>query len=282
MFQAQQRKRAAEMAKESKVKDKRLAVLKRKAEEYQAVNKRLQEAMEKQKQALDERNNHQAKADAGGIGQRTRKYIKREFQLILSIEEAREALSQEMRERKLLNEELTKLKARLDPSVPPTKRQMLTMNKQRDSSNKEEKEKIKQMENEVMTKNAFIQELQRKISDAEKSGDKMNKWDGIKSIVEAKCALRWFADTALSSKMELKKKNRLLDEARKEIENTYAEKQEMTELHQRDLERLRRDNENNVLACLQLGTCTVETQTKDKSYENRLSAHVNIKSKKFI
>ncbi|CAD5124620.1 DgyrCDS12889 [Dimorphilus gyrociliatus] len=272
-FKAQQRKRAAEMAKESKVKDKRLAVLKRKAEEYQAVNKRLQEAMEKQKQALDERNNHQAKADAGGIGQRTRKYIKREFQLILSIEEAREALSQEMRERKHLNEELTKLKSRLDPSGPPLKRQMLTMYKQKDSSNLELREKIKQMENEVMTKNAFIQELQRKISDAEKSGDKMNKWDGIKSIVEAKCALRWFADTALSTKIDLKKKTKLLEEARKEIESNFSEIQELKDLHQKDMERLRRDNENNVLACLQLGTCSVETQTKDKSYEHRLSAH---------
>ncbi|XP_049877917.1 chromosome-associated kinesin KIF4 [Pectinophora gossypiella] len=172
------RKRATAMAKMESLHAKQQNVLKRKMEEAVAVNKRLKEALDRQKNAALKRN-AKGSVKAGAV----QHYIEQELEVHLSIVEAEKSLEELMEYRAFITEQLEELRHRTD-----------------DEANRK---KIAELEDDLALRKAQISDLQQKILTADQENKSRTQWDNIQSMLEAKVALKCLFELLVDAKREL-------------------------------------------------------------------------------
>lgn len=161
------RKLKNEMVRMRSVHDKQQNVLKRKVDEAVAVNRRLKEALERQK-------NVQAQRAAKATGKLVRgadvtSWVDHELELIRSVKEASVTLKLLMDDRALLNSKLLDMKEH--PEENP-------------------EELIKQQEHDLELRNAQIADLQQKILSTDVDSKQKAILEGIPTLAEAKQAIK--------------------------------------------------------------------------------------------
>ncbi|XP_014372213.2 chromosome-associated kinesin KIF4 [Papilio machaon] len=176
------RKRANAMAKMESLHAKQRNVLKRKMEEAVAVNKRLKEALDRQKQSNMKRN-AKGVVKTGAIQQ----YIEQELEVHLSIVEAEKSLNELMEYRAWVTEQIAILKNSPD-----------------DEANRE---KLAELENDLALRKAQISDLQQKMLIADQENKTRTQWDNIQTMIEAKAALKCLFEFLVDTKKELQNKS---------------------------------------------------------------------------
>ncbi|XP_050354078.1 chromosome-associated kinesin KIF4 [Nymphalis io] len=191
------RKRATAMAKMESLHAKQQNVLKRKMEEAVAVNKRLKEALDRQKQTAMKRN-AKGSVKAGAVQQ----YIEQELEVHLSIVEAEKSLEELMEYRAWITEQIENLRNSTD-----------------DQTNRK---KIAELEDDLALRKAQISDLQQKILTADQENKSRTQWDNIQSMLEAKVALKCLFELLVDAKRELQNQSEKGYQARyEEIKESY-------------------------------------------------------------
>ncbi|KAG6465117.1 hypothetical protein O3G_MSEX014941 [Manduca sexta] len=177
-LRTEDRKRATAMAKMESLHAKQQNVLKRKMEEAVAVNKRLKEALDRQKQTAMKRN-AKGSVKAGAV----QLYIEQELEVHLSIVEAEKSLEELMEYRAWITEQIENLRNSTD-----------------DEANRK---KIAELEDDLALRKAQISDLQQKILTADQENKSRTQWDNIQSMLEAKVALKCLFELLVDAKREL-------------------------------------------------------------------------------
>ncbi|KAL0819827.1 hypothetical protein ABMA28_007853 [Loxostege sticticalis] len=226
------RKRATAMAKMESLHAKQQNVLKRKMEEAVAVNKRLKEALERQKQTAMKRN-AKGSVKAGAVQQ----YIEQELEVHLSIVEAEKSLEELMEYRAWITEQIENLRNSTD-----------------DEANRK---KIAELEDDLALRKAQISDLQQKILTADQENKSRTQWDNIQSMLEAKVALKCLFELLVDAKRELQNQSEKGYQARyeeiKEAHDRLAMEFESSKMEfERQLAMVKMQNEQKISALVAL------------------------------
>ncbi|XP_030305103.1 chromosome-associated kinesin KIF4A isoform X3 [Calypte anna] len=199
------RKRQYEFLKLERDFQKQANVLRRKTEEAAAANKRLKDALQKQREAAEKRKESQNRG-MEGIASRIKNWLANEVEVLVSTEEARRHLTDLLEDRKILAQELLHLKEKKEAGENhPLKlrRQTYTLAdlpiSEADISITKQ---IESLETEMELRSAQIADLQQKLLDADNGERAKQRLDSIATILEAKCALKYLLAELVSSKVQ--------------------------------------------------------------------------------
>lgn len=194
-----ERKQQSKVVKMETLHAKQQNFMRRKIEETQAVNKRLRDAVEKQKAAKAQR----AAAASGrtaaanvGAGPRIRNWIQDEIDVAVGIKEAEATRQQRIKER-------TELTAAIAAHERDFKRRMRETFAPAEV--KEANDKLSQLKVELESRSEQINTLQRQLlaaEDGDSSGAKdsvIARWESLQTMTEAKLALEYLFDKASES-----------------------------------------------------------------------------------
>ncbi|XP_063277944.1 chromosome-associated kinesin KIF4A [Prinia subflava] len=198
------RKRQYELLKLERDFQKQANVLRRKTEEAAAANKRLKDALQKQKEAADKRKETQNRG-MGGIAARVKSWLANEVEVLVSTEEARRHLADLLEDRKILAKELLQLKEKKDSGENPPKLRRRTYsvsNQEAPDTDLSISKQIESLQTEMELRSAQIADLQQKLLDADNGDWAKQRWDSITTILEAKCALKYLLGELVSSKVQ--------------------------------------------------------------------------------
>ncbi|CAO2623563.1 Chromosome-associated kinesin KIF4 [Lemmus lemmus] len=190
------RKRQYELLKLERNFQKQSTVLRRKTEEVAAANKRLKDALQKQKEVADKRKETQSRGMEGTAAQ-MKNWLGNEIEVMVSTEEAKRHLNDLLEDRKILAQDVAQLKERKQSEEnPPPKLRRRTFSRDEVRSQDSEVEdciakKIESRETELELRNAQIADLQQKLLDAESEDRPKKRWENIATILEAKCAIKY-------------------------------------------------------------------------------------------
>ncbi|WAQ97743.1 KIF4-like protein [Mya arenaria] len=212
-LQQKDRKRQFEIQNLQRENQRTQTILHRKSEEAAAANRRLKEAMAKQKKVLEERNQKFEKCDNTTIGNR-------------------------VRDRKLLVEQLLQLKESLGDG-PPSKEVSLEEEAVRI--------KIQHLEQQIEIRNVQISDLQQKIFDAEQEGKGKSTKANLHTMMEAKIAIKWLMDQAVSFKADNARVRVDLEEARECQQEDSADNRKYMEELEEKIELMKRRHANDLL-----------------------------------
>lgn len=213
-----------EMKRMERMHEKQQTVLKRKVEEAKAVNKRLQDAMDRGKKVQAMRNTFKPTAEKQDVIQT---YIDHELDILISTVDAKIAMQALMNDRGLLNERLMNLKS--------------TVNK-----SEELEQEIKQLEEDLEMRNSQITDLRQKVMQTDLE-DRMMKSipENFSSASEKNIAMSYIIRALLDSREDFtlaktkgedlkaafeaseERVEQLSEEIRKERENFEKEKSAM-------------------------------------------------------
>ncbi|XP_072914236.1 kinesin family member 4 [Hemitrygon akajei] len=238
------RKRQYELLKLERNYKQQANVLRRKTEEAAAANKRLRDALQKQKDASEKRK--ELNRGMEGTAARIQNWLVNELEVLVSIEEARHHLNTLLDDRKVLAQELAFLKEKKEAHHPPPKLRRRTFTLTELMKNTEQdpslKKQIENVETEIELRSAQIADLQQKLMDADNEERLKHRWDSITTIMEAKCGLKWLMKELVSSKVSYSKMNSVLIQTKAdgvELQNNLIEEQnriaEMETEHQQQL-----------------------------------------------
>ncbi|XP_065585272.1 chromosome-associated kinesin KIF4A isoform X1 [Cyrtonyx montezumae] len=199
------RKRQYELLKLERDFQKQASVLRRKTEEAAAANKRLKDALQKQREAADKRKESQSRG-MEGVAARVKSWLANEVEVLVSTEEARRHLADLLEDRKILAQELLQLKEKKDSGEnPPSKLRRRTYSItdfQASEMDVSLSKQIESLETEMELRSAQIADLQQKLLDADNGDRVKQRWDNIATILEAKCALKYLLGELVSSKVQ--------------------------------------------------------------------------------
>uniref|UniRef100_A0A8C9L5W7 Kinesin family member 4A n=1 Tax=Serinus canaria TaxID=9135 RepID=A0A8C9L5W7_SERCA len=199
------RKRQYELLKLERDFQKQANVLRRKTEEAAAANKRLKDALQRQKEVADKRKETQNRG-MEGIAARVKSWLANEVEVLVSTEEARRHLADLLEDRKILAKELLQLKEKKDAGEnPPPKLRRRTYclaDLQALDTDLSVSKQIESLETEMELRSAQIADLQQKLLDADNGDRAKQRWDSIATILEAKCALKYLLGELVSSKVQ--------------------------------------------------------------------------------
>ncbi|XP_035263716.1 chromosome-associated kinesin KIF4-like [Anguilla anguilla] len=199
------RKRNYEMLKLERDFRKQANVLRRKTEEAAAANKRLKDALLKRSEAVEKRKEVENRGIEGAAG-RVKSWLLNEVEVLVSMEEARRHLQDLLEDRKILAEEISQLKERMESGEQPAakvRRRTFTI-AELESQGEEEVslgKQVKNLEMEMELRSAQITDLQQKVLDADGEERVKQRWDSVNTIVEAKCALKFLMSELVSAKL---------------------------------------------------------------------------------
>ncbi|XP_007441167.1 chromosome-associated kinesin KIF4A isoform X1 [Python bivittatus] len=201
-LKAQDRKRQYERVKLEQDFQKQASVLRRKAEEAAAANKRLKEALQKQQEAATKRKENQNRGFEGAAS-RVKNWLMNEVEVLVSIEEARHHLNDLLDDRKTLAKEIALLKEKQEAGENlPTKYKRRTFSYKAAEIDHSISKQIESLETEMELRSAQIADLQQKLLDAETGDRTKQRWESIATILEAKCAIKYLIGELVSSKVE--------------------------------------------------------------------------------
>ncbi|XP_065499200.1 chromosome-associated kinesin KIF4A isoform X2 [Caloenas nicobarica] len=211
------RKRQYELLKLERDFQKQANVLRRKTEEAAAANKRLKDALQKQREAAEKRKETQNRG-MEGVAARVKSWLANEVEVLVSTEEARRHLADLLEDRKILAQELHQLKEKKEAGEnPPPKLRRRTYcltDLQTSEMDLSISKQIESLETEMGLRSAQIADLQQKLLDAD-SGDRVKqRWDSIATILEAKCALKYLLGELVSSKVQASKLESSLEQSK--------------------------------------------------------------------
>ncbi|NXW63217.1 KIF4 protein, partial [Eurystomus gularis] len=199
------RKRQYELLKLERDFQKQANVLRRKTEEAAAANKRLKDALQKQREAADKRKESQNRG-MEGVAARVKSWLANEVEVLVSTEEARRHLADLLEDRKILAQELLQLKEKKEAGEnPPLKLRRRTYSLtdlQASEADLSISKQIESLETEMGLRSAQIADLQQKLLDADNGDRAKQRWDSIATILEAKCALKYLLGELVSSKVQ--------------------------------------------------------------------------------
>ncbi|NWU47700.1 KIF4 protein, partial [Dromas ardeola] len=199
------RKRQYELLKLERDFQKQANVLRRKTEEAAAANKRLKDALQKQREAADKRKESQNRG-MEGVAARVKSWLANEVEVLVSTEEARRHLADLLEDRKILAQELLQLKQKKEAGEnPPLKLRRRTYSLadlQASEMDLSLSKQIESLETEIELRSAQIADLQQKLLDADNGDRVKQRWDNIATILEAKCALKYLLGELVSSKVQ--------------------------------------------------------------------------------
>ncbi|XP_010114039.1 PREDICTED: chromosome-associated kinesin KIF4A, partial [Chlamydotis macqueenii] len=199
------RKRQYELLKLEQDFQKQANVLRRKTEEAAAANKRLKDALQKQREAADKRKESQNRG-MEGVAARVKSWLANEVEVLVSTEEARRHLADLLEDRKILAQELLQLKEKKEAGEnPPLKLRRRTYSLadlQASEMDLSISKQIESLETEMGLRSAQIADLQQKLLDADNGDRAKQRWDSIATILEAKCALKYLLGELVSSKVQ--------------------------------------------------------------------------------
>lgn len=222
------RKRQYELLKLERNFQKQSNVLRRKTEEAAAANKRLKDALQKQREVADKRKETQSRG-MEGTAARVKNWLANEIEVMVSTEEAKRHLNDLLEDRKILAQELAQLKEKQDSGEnPPPKLRRRTfslaeLHGQVSDSEDSITKQIESLETEMELRSAQIADLQQKLLDAESEDRAKQRWENIATILEAKCALKYLTGELVSSKIQVSKLESIL----KQNKASCAEMQKM-------------------------------------------------------
>ncbi|XP_034262464.1 chromosome-associated kinesin KIF4A [Pantherophis guttatus] len=201
-LKAQDRKRQYELVKLEQDFQKQATVLRRKAEEAAAANKRLKEALQKQQQVAAKRKDvHNRGFEAAAS--RVKNWLVNEVEVLVSIEEARHHLNDLLDDRKTLAKEIALLKEKQEAGeVLPSKYRRRTFSYKSMEINHSITKQIESLETEMELRSAQIADLQQKLLDAETGDRAKQRWENIAIMSEAKCAVKYLIGELVASKVE--------------------------------------------------------------------------------
>uniref|UniRef100_A0A1Q3EWD5 Putative kinesin-like protein n=1 Tax=Culex tarsalis TaxID=7177 RepID=A0A1Q3EWD5_CULTA len=233
------RKLKNEMVRMKSTHDKQQNVLKRKVDEAVAVNRRLKEALERQKSVQAQR---AAKATGKLVrGADVTSWVDHELELIRSVKEASVTLKLLMDDRALLNAKLLDMK---------------------ESPEEHGEDLIKQQEHDLELRNAQIADLQQKILSTDVDSKQKAILEGIPNLTEAKQAIKKILQVFSDSQEETAKTRHQLVDTRLSVECL----EETVRTLQSDLAETRQ-------------RFTDETNELAKMYEEKLSVLLRSKQK---
>ncbi|XP_070552718.1 chromosome-associated kinesin KIF4-like [Ptychodera flava] len=271
------RKRQFELTKLTRKNELQQNMLKRKAEEATAANKRLKDALQKQKSASDKREESFVQSDMKGIGQRVRSWLGRELEVLVSMEEARHHLQSLLADRKVISQQLTELEGEKSNEPPKKKRALndtFTCEDDEDDSVSEtdpdRDQKIQNLKQELQMRSAQIADLQQRVMDADQEEKAKHRWSNIRTLVEAKCGLKWLLNTLVECKLqqsitegEVKDMKSALADGKKDNDDLAKMMDQMKASLQEELTNMERDHESKVLYLLK----ELQTQGSESSKE---------------
>ncbi|ELV11199.1 chromosome-associated kinesin KIF4A [Tupaia chinensis] len=273
-------KRQYELLKLERNFQKQSNVLRRKTEEAAAANKRLRDALQKQREVADKRKETQSHG-MEGTADRVKSWLGNTIEVMVSTEEAKRHLKDLLEDRKILARDVAQLKEKRDSGEhPPPKlrRHTFSLTELRGQVLESEDSFTKQIENletEMELRSAQIADLQQKLLDAESEDSPKQCWENIPTILEAKCALKYLIQELVSSKIQVSK----LESSLKQSMASCAEMQKMmfeernhfaeteTEL-QAKLVRMEQQNQEKVLYLL---SQVQQSQMAEKQLEESVS-----------
>ncbi|KAM6253531.1 chromosome-associated kinesin KIF4A [Porphyrio hochstetteri] len=198
------RKRQYELLKLERDFQKQANVLRRKTEEAAAANKRLKDALQKQREAADKRKESQSRG-MEGLAARIKSWLANEVEVLVSTEEARRHLADLLEDRTILAQELLQLKEKKEAGEnPPLKIRRRTYSLadlQASELDVSISKQIESLETEMALRSAQIADLQQKLLDADNGDRVKQRWDSITTTVEAKCALKYLLGELVSAKV---------------------------------------------------------------------------------
>lgn len=277
------RKRQCEIAKLQRQNERQQTVLKRKSEEAAAANRRLKDALAKQKQIQEERANKLESYNSSTIGNRVRSWLSHELEVRISIREAKYHLERLLSDRKDIAKQIKDLKEKVEDETdgPPIKKlAWLAENGDKtevsfevDKMNKE----IVTLEGEMVLRNAQISELQQKIVDADQDIKGKISWDTLHTMVEAKCALKWLMEQAVCAKTDLTRTQGKLKDTeyndhdyKEEIEKLEKELSVQSRKNEKKITALQKQHEEKVLFLLNKMKGSSNVQSADEDLKERL------------
>ncbi|NXN17949.1 KIF4 protein, partial [Indicator maculatus] len=220
------RKRQYELLKLERDFQKQANVLRRKTEEAAAANKRLKDALQKQREAADKRKETQNRG-MEGVAARVKSWLANEVEVLVSTEEARRHLADLLEDRKILAQELLQLKEKKEAGEnPPPKLRRRTYSLADLKASEMDislSKQIESLETEMELRSAQIADLQQKLLDADNGDRTKQPWDSIATIVEAKCALKYLLAELVSSKVQESK----LESSFQQSKASYSDMQKM-------------------------------------------------------
>ncbi|CAO2623562.1 Chromosome-associated kinesin KIF4 [Lemmus lemmus] len=274
------RKRQYELLKLERNFQKQSTVLRRKTEEVAAANKRLKDALQKQKEVADKRKETQSRGMEGTAAQ-MKNWLGNEIEVMVSTEEAKRHLNDLLEDRKILAQDVAQLKERKQSEEnPPPKLRRRTFSRDEVRSQDSEVEdciakKIESRETELELRNAQIADLQQKLLDAESEDRPKKRWENIATILEAKCAIKYLIGELVSSKIQVSKLESSLKESQASCTDMqkmlFEERNHLTEMEtelKAELIKVEQQNQEKVLYLLsQLQQC----QMAEKQLEEPVS-----------
>ncbi|XP_003801810.1 chromosome-associated kinesin KIF4A [Otolemur garnettii] len=222
------RKRQYELLKLERNFQKQSNVLRRKTEEAAAANKRLKDALQKQREVADKRKETQSRGMEGTTA-RVKNWLGNEIEVMVSTEEAKRHLNDLLEDRKILAQDVAQLKEKKESGEnPPLKLRRRTfslaeVHGQVSNSDDSITKQIESLETEMELRSAQIADLQQKLLDAESEDRTKQRWENIATILEAKCALKYLIGELVSSKIQVSK----LESSLKQSKASCADMQKM-------------------------------------------------------
>ncbi|XP_053328913.1 chromosome-associated kinesin KIF4A [Spea bombifrons] len=255
------RKRQYELLKLERDFQKQANVLRRKTEEASTANKRLKEALLRQREAMDRRKDAQHKG-MEGAAVRIKNWLANEVEVLVSTEEAQRHLNDLLEDRKILSQDIAQLKQKKDTGecLPSKIRRRTYTVAELESMGQEASvtKQIESLETEMELRSAQIADLQQKLLDADGEEDRAKqRWETIANIMEAKCALKYLMGELVSSKVQISKLESSLKQNKAhtaDLQKTlFEERNQMAEMeteHQSQLVQLEQQHQEKILYLL--------------------------------
>ncbi|XP_044162366.1 chromosome-associated kinesin KIF4A [Bufo gargarizans] len=255
------RKRQYELLKLERDFQKQASVLRRKTEEAATANKRLKEALLRQKEAMDKRKDSKNRGMEGASA-RVKSWLANEVEVLVSTEEAQRHLNDLLEDRKILAHDIAQLKQTKDAGERiPAKIRRRTYTVAELENMEEEASVTKQidsLETEMELRSAQIADLQQKLLDADSEEERVKqRWETITNLMEAKCALKYMMGELVSAKVQisklessLKQNNAHAADLQKMIFEERNQMAEMETEHQSQLVELEQQHQEKILYLL--------------------------------
>ncbi|KAM6151861.1 chromosome-associated kinesin KIF4A [Rhynchocyon petersi] len=256
------RKRQYELLKLERSFQKQSSVLRRKTEEAAAANKRLKDALQKQREVADKRKNNQTRGVENTVTG-VKNWLGNEIEVMVSTEEAKRHLNDLLEDRKILAQDLAQLKEKRESGEnPPPKLRRRTfslaeLRSQESESADSITKQIESLETEMELRSAQIADLQQKLLDAESEDRPKHRWESITTIMEAKCALKYLTAELVSSKIQVSKLENSLKQSKASCADMqkmlFEERNHFTEMEtelQAELVRVEQQHQEKVLYLL--------------------------------
>ncbi|XP_064555470.1 chromosome-associated kinesin KIF4 [Drosophila montana] len=215
-LKSKDRKMQSEMARQQTLHAKQRLVLKRKCEEALATNKRLKDALERQRAAQAQRQRH-AKDQPGAA--KLDALVDRELEVILSLIDAEHSLEQLMEDRAIINAHCSEIRAQ-------------QQQEQEAQPDAEQAQLLASLEEELEMRNAQIADLQQKVCSNDLDSRMAALCDSVQSIGESRAINKQLLKSLVQQRREqaqgIMEQKVLVDEQRSQLNEAQQRHEELT------------------------------------------------------